>query len=142
MIFKFDKGWMYSTLLLLFSTFAIPYTASLPVYSFIVSIFFILILRNHLLTKRLLFIWLAVLIYFSLLSFIHGKLEYYRCAYYLCWLSVVYVFLRKKRYSCILLLRKDNILFCIVKYSILFFGIYTRKFLLFTDESIRISTVS
>ena len=59
MIFKFDKGWMYSTLLLLFSTFAIPYTASLPVYSLIVSIFFILILRNHLLTKRLLFIWLC-----------------------------------------------------------------------------------
>ena len=102
MIFKFDKGWMYSTLLLLFSTFAIPYTASLPVYSLIVSIFFILILRNHLLTKRLLFIWLAVLIYFSLLSFIHGKLEYYRCAYYLCWLSVVYVFLRKKGIACLL----------------------------------------
>ena len=131
MIFKFDKGWMYSTLLLLFSTFAIPYTASLPVYSFIVSIFFILILRNHLLTKRLLFTFFY--------SWKTGILS-------LCILFMLAVccirFFKEKRYSCILLLRKDNILFCIVKYSILFFGIYTRKFLLFTDESIRISTVS
>lgn len=114
MIFKFDKGWMYSTLLLLFSTFAIPYTASLPVYSLIVSIFFILILRNHLLTKRLLFIWLAVLIYFSLLSFIHGKLEYYRCAYYLCWLSVVYVFLRKKGIAVFYYLEKTIYFFALL----------------------------
>ena len=135
MIFKFDKGWMYSTLLLLFSTFAIPYTASLPVYSLIVSIFFILILRNHLLTKRLLFIFLVAFFY----SWKTGILS-------LCILFMLAVccirFFKEKRYSCILLLRKDNILFCIVKYSILFFGIYTRKFLLFTDESIRISTVS
>lgn len=99
MIFRLDKGWVYSTLLLLFSTFAIPYAASLPAYIFIALFFFILILRNHLLTKRLLFIWFAILTYFSLLSFAHGKLEYYRCIHFLCWLSVSYVFIRKKGYA-------------------------------------------
>lgn len=118
---KIDKGWFYSSLLILFSTYAIPYVASLPAFCIIFICSFILIINEHLFTKKINIIWFSVLLFFSMLSFIHGQLEYYRCIYYLCWLSVCYIFIRKKGIAIFYYLEKTIYYFSLI--SILFYAL-------------------
>ena len=96
---KLDTSWLYSSLLLLYSTFAIPYVGSIYAY-FIIAIFFIVIVwSKKIFTKSLFYYLLFVFIYFCFLSLFHEKIEYYRFLYYFCWILVSYAFVKKKGYG-------------------------------------------
>lgn len=114
MFFKLDSGWFYASLLLLYSTFAIPYVGSIYAYLIISLIFFVKIWMKRMFSKRLLVILLFLLTYFSILSLFHGKVEYYRFIYYVCWVFVSYVFLKKKGYGILYYIEKTIYYFSII----------------------------
>lgn len=123
--FKINVNYIYSSILLLYSTFSLPNVAALSTYFIFFVIFTTLIAADRLVSVKFVVYLLLVVIYFLFLSYFHGVYEYYKCSSFLCWGTVSYYFLKKSGLRSLYYIEKTIYFFSCISVVFFVFEVFT-----------------